>query len=103
MTFYDVGVVHVTEDLDLPADLTADRLFMVPVDNLEGIRARGRAVDDFVNGASGTAPYPVDAVELGEVDLLRQGVGVGGGGRGGVGGGRKGKRDGERRVTLREG
>lgn len=85
MAFDDVRVVHITEDLDLPTDLTADVLFVVPVDDFESIRARRRAVDDFVNGASRAASYSVDPVEFGEADLgsrsgcVSVGVGVGGG------------------------
>ena len=73
VAFDDVRVVHVTEDLNLPTDLTADGLFVVSIDDFEGIRARQRAADDFVNGASRAASYSVDPIEFGEVDLVRGG------------------------------
>ena len=78
VAFDDVRVVHVTEDLNLPTDLTADGLFVVSIDDFQGIRARQRAADDFVNGASRAASYSVDSVQFRDVDLVSRGGNVGG-------------------------
>ena len=79
VAFDDVRMVHVTEDLDLPTDLTANRLFVVSIYDFEGIRARRSAVDNFVNGASRAASYSTDPVQFRDVDLVSRGVNVGGG------------------------
>lgn len=48
----DVWVVDVAEDLDLPADLAADRVFVVAVDDLEGVDTTRGPVDHLVDGTA---------------------------------------------------
>lgn len=79
MAFHDVGVVHVTENLDFPVDLAADGLFWVAVDHFQGVDFGGGAVPDFVDCAAASASYSVQSFEVGEI--------YGGGGGGGGGGG----------------
>lgn len=62
-----VGVIDVAEDLDLAADLEADGVIMVAVDDLEGVVFAGGPVEDFVDGAAAAAADAVDSLQLGEV------------------------------------
>lgn len=52
VTLDDVWVVDVAEDLDFTADLTADGVFVVAVDDFEGEDFARWAVEDFVDGAA---------------------------------------------------
>lgn len=67
VAFNHVGVVDVAEDLDLAADLEADGVIEVAVDDLEGVECAGGAVEDFVDGAAAAAADAVDSLQLGEV------------------------------------
>lgn len=66
-----VEVVNVSKDLDFPADLAADVVLVIPVNNLEGVELSGGTVEDFVDGTAGAAADSVHSVELGEVDRWR--------------------------------
>lgn len=67
VAFDNVKIVDVAEDLDFAADLAAYGVFVVPVDNFEGVVFSGGSVDDFVDGATAAASDSVHSVELGEV------------------------------------
>lgn len=69
VAFNDVRVVDVAEDLDLAADLVANGVFVVAVDDFESVEAAGWTVDDFVDGSAAAASDSVDSVELGEAEL----------------------------------
>jgi hypothetical protein len=71
-----VGVVHVPEDLDLRADLTAHKVLVGPADDLERVDAVRGAMDHLVDGAAAVAADAVGSIQLREVDGVA-GVGVG--------------------------
>ena len=69
VAFNDVRVVDVAEDLDLAADLVANGVFVIAVDDFESVYAAGWTVDDFVDGSAASSSDSVDLVELGEAEL----------------------------------
>lgn len=78
----DVGVVDAPEDLDLAADLEADGIVVVAVDDLEGVESAGGTVADLVDGPAGAASDAVEALQLREVhEAVGGSDGGGGGGR----------------------
>lgn len=68
MALDDVSVVDVTHDLDLPTDLTADRVLVVTVDYFEGVQLARWAMDDFVDCAAGSASDSIDSLQIGEIE-----------------------------------
>lgn len=83
--FHDVGIVNIAKNLDFSADLKADVLLVVAIDDLESVDLAGRTVEDLVDGAARSGAYAVDLLEVGEAH--RVGGGRGGSGGGGCGGG----------------
>lgn len=68
MALDDVGMIDVTEDLDLAADLETDGVVVVSEDHLESEETTSGAVDDLVDRAASTTPDSVDSVKLREGD-----------------------------------
>ncbi|KAH7845311.1 hypothetical protein Vadar_000560 [Vaccinium darrowii] len=52
VAFDEVRVVDISEDEDFTADLVFDGVFVVSVDDFEGVELSGWAVDDFVDCAA---------------------------------------------------
>ncbi|CAH9090549.1 unnamed protein product [Cuscuta epithymum] len=93
VTFDDVGMVDIAEDLDLAPHLEANGVLVVAVNHFQSIELAGRTVEDLVDRAAAPTADAIDALELREVERsrgIRRGRRHGGGGRGG--GGRERKR-----------
>ncbi|KAK3427852.1 hypothetical protein EUGRSUZ_F03995 [Eucalyptus grandis] len=70
VALHHVRVVHVPQDLDLPADLAPHRLLVVAVDHLQRVRPPRRPVDHLVDRPAAPATDPIHPLQLREVNLL---------------------------------
>lgn len=67
VAFDNVRVVDVAEDEDFTADLVSDGVFVVSVDDFEGVELYGWAVDDFVDSAAAAAADSVESFQRREI------------------------------------
>lgn len=71
VAFDDVGIVHVTENLDFAAYLNEHSIFVMAVDHFKCVELGGGAVENLVDSTSGAAANPAHAFQLGILQRLR--------------------------------